>query len=41
MDKNEILVPILNAINGLGEEIRENRRLLINNMKRIKKEQKN
>lgn len=26
MDKNEILVPILNAINGLGEEVRENRR---------------
>ena len=26
MDKNKILVPILNAINGLGEEVRENRR---------------
>lgn len=28
MNKDEILVPILTAINDLGEEVRENRRVI-------------
>lgn len=46
MDKEEILVPILNAINDLREEVRENRKEIqknreviqeINNINRTKK----
>ena len=29
MDKNEILVPILTAINDLREEVRENRKAIV------------
>ena len=37
MDKNEILVPILTAINDLREEVRENRRAIQRNSEAIQR----
>ena len=37
MDKNEILVPILTAINDLREDVRENRREIQKNREAIQK----